>query len=391
MSAGVLGIATVLLVACTSGGNNVQRGLPSTQNGVVERVLNPNPQGETLGQGPVRVALLAPITIPGGAALVAAELKNGASMAMQDFGQNNLQLVIKDTKGQAAAAQNAAGEAVSEGASMIVGPLFAANVSAASAMTLPSRIPMLAFSTDTTVAKRNVYLFSYTPQADTARILKYAADTGKRSIAAFLPVNAEGLLREKVARELSGSRGMQIAVFKYERSGDAVEKAIAQAALSVQAADTIYIPEGGPIPNVVLSGLRRNGVDLTGKQVLGSGNWESVKTDDPLVQGAVYPGRDISAFNSFATRYQSLYGTQPGVQAALAYDAVTLASEMARINGKSNPFPQSGLESRNGFRGINGAFRIKPDGTTERGLALYRVINKQGTLLEPAAAGFSAY
>ena len=91
-----------------------------------------------------------------------------------------------------------------------------------------------------------------------------------------------------------------------------------------------------------------------------------------------------------ATR--GLYGTQPGVQAALAYDAITLASEMARINGKENPiFLRASLESRNGFRGINGAFRIKSDGTTERGLALYRVINKQGTLLEPAASGFSAY
>ena len=142
VSAFVLTAAMVLLSACTSGtGGNVRRGLPSTQAGAVDRVLNPNPQGETLGQGPVRVALLAPITIPGAAALVAAELKNGASMAMQDFGQNNIQLVIKDTKGQAARAQTVAGQAISEGAAMIIGPLFAANVSAASAMTLPSRVP----------------------------------------------------------------------------------------------------------------------------------------------------------------------------------------------------------------------------------------------------------
>ena len=61
---------------------------------------------------------------------------------------------------------------------------------------------------------------------------------------------------------------MQIAIFKYERSGNAIEKTIAQAALSVQAADTIYVPEGGPIPNVVLTGLKRNGVDLTANSCL---------------------------------------------------------------------------------------------------------------------------
>lgn len=342
-----------------------------------------------IGSGNVRVSLLVPKTIPGAAAGIATELRNGAAMAMQDFGQSRIQLVIKDTQGQAAASQSAAAEAVAEGSSLVLGPLFAANVSAASGATLPASVPILAFSTDATVARRGVYLFSYTPQADTNRIIRYASSLGRRSVLAFLPINPEGNLRERLIREAAGSNGMRVSLVRYQRSEEGIQTAITEAVQTVQTVDSIYIPEGGPIPSLILSGLKRNGADLTGKQVLGAGSWESVKTSDPHVQGAVYPGRDIAVFNRFATRYQSRFGAKPGVQAAIAYDAVTLVSELARINGAANPFPQSALESQRGFQGVNGAFRIRPNGITQRGLAVYRIENGGGRLVEPAVSSFS--
>ncbi|MGI9402395.1 MAG: ABC transporter substrate-binding protein, partial [Rhizobiaceae bacterium] len=123
---------------------------------------SPNANGEVHGQGPVRVAMLLPSTAPGNAAAVASEVRNGALLALQDFGQDAIQIVIKDSSGQAASSQSAATEAVREGAAVILGPVFAANVSAASAITQPTRRTMIAFSTDTSVAKRGVYLLSYT-------------------------------------------------------------------------------------------------------------------------------------------------------------------------------------------------------------------------------------
>ncbi len=165
---------TLLLPGCVSG-NNVGTGLPgsATQNNL-PRVLSPNPVGEVIGSGNVRIALLVPSSIPGGAAAVARELRNGAELAIQDFGRNQVQLVVKDTKGQATEEQARANEAISEGSSLVLGPLFASNVSAAAGVTLPANISMLAFSTDTSVARRGVYLFSYTPQSDTRRMIRYA-------------------------------------------------------------------------------------------------------------------------------------------------------------------------------------------------------------------------
>ncbi len=375
--------------ACSSTDSNIRQGLPDNNSGQSAKVLTPNPKGEVIGAGQVRVSLLVPTTIPGGAAEVAKELRNGAAMAMQNFGRNSIQLVVKDTQGQAAVSQTAAADAVAEGSSLILGPLFAANVSAASGSAQPAGVPMLAFSTDTSIARRGVYLFSYTPQSDTTRIIRYAASIGRKSVTAFLPINAEGNLRERILRETAGGSGMLVNVIKYERSPTGIESALASGVATAQGSDTIYIPEGGPIPALILSGLQRNGLDFTGKQVLGSGAWESVKTSDAVVQGAIYPGRDIRAFNDFAARYQSRFGARPGVQAALAYDAVTLAAEMVRLNGQQNPYPTNKLESSRGFQGINGAFRIRANGTTQRGLAIYKIENGSGRLLEPAVSSFS--
>lgn len=388
----VCGVGLLALSACT-GGSNVPNGLPnstSADDTSASQLLSPDPKGEVIGSGNVRVALLVPSTIPGGAAAVAKELRNGAALAMQDFGSGRVQLVVKDTKGQAAEAQSKANEAIAEGSSLILGPLFAANVSAASGITLPANVVTLSFSTDTSVARRGVYLFSYTPQEDTKRIISYAGSLGRRSIAAFLPNNAEGILRERVLREMAGKNGLLLNILKYDRTPAGVEKIVSEGAGIVQTSDSIYVPEGGPIPNLILAGLKRNGANISEKTILGSGNWESVKTSDPVVAGAYYPGRDTSKFNEFAGRYQTKFGSRPGVQAALAYDAMTLAAEFVRLkgNGKTAFSPQT-FENPNGFQGVNGAFRIRSDGTTQRGLAIYQIQGGKGTLAEPAISRFS--
>lgn len=388
----VCGFGLLALSACT-GGSNVPNGLPnstSPDGANTSQLLSPDPKGEVIGSGNVRVALLVPSTIPGGAAAVAKELRNGAALAMQDFGSGRVQLVVKDTKGQAAEAQSKANEAISEGASLILGPLFAANVSAASGITLPANVVTLSFSTDTSIARRGVYLFSYTPQEDTKRIISYAGSLGRRSIAAFLPNNAEGALRERVLREMAGKNGLLLNIMKYDRTPAGVEKITSEGAGVVQTSDSIYLPEGGPIPNLILAGLKRNGANIDEKTILGSGNWESVKASDPVVAGAYYPGRDISKFNEFAGRYQTKFGSRPGVQAALAYDAMTLAAEFVRLRGNSKTaFSPKSFENPNGFQGVNGAFRIRSDGTTQRGLAIYQIQGGKGTLAEPAISRFS--
>lgn len=386
----VAGIAALALTACQSANlGTATEGLGEGSQQGQQIVLSPDPQGEVFGQGNVRVSLLVPKTAPGNAATVANEIRNGALLAMQDFGQNTLQLVIKDTKGQAADAQEMASQAVAEGSSAIIGPLFSSSVNAASAVTQPAGRTMIAFSNDTSVARRGVYLLSYTQQADTTRMINYALSLGKRNIHAFLPNTTVGTLQEGVLRELAGRAGANVQISKYDRSGPAIEQAVRDAAVALASADAIYIPEGGQLPEVILGSIRRAGVSLDGKQVLGSGQWESVKFGNPALEGALYTGRDIRNFTNFANRYEQTYNTKAGVFAALGYDAVTLASSLVRSKGGQAAFQPGNIEDRRGYAGINGIFRFAPDGTAQRGLAIYKVVNGAGQVESPAPSSFS--
>src|SRR5437016_752392 len=83
----------------------------------------PLAQGQTFGNGPVRVALLLPLS--GDAAVVGQSMANGASLAMDFIAANanmtdNITLVLKDTGATAGGAAQAAQQAVQEGASLIL-------------------------------------------------------------------------------------------------------------------------------------------------------------------------------------------------------------------------------------------------------------------------------
>lgn len=379
-------LSAMLLVA---GCQSTDLGIDSVQGNAGQAVPTPNPAGEVHGTaGKTRITMMLPRSAAGNGAVVANEVRNGALLAMKDFGNADMELVIKDDTGQAAGAQAAASEAVREGSTAILGPVFAANVTAAAGITLPAGRTMIAFSTDTSNARRGVYLLSYTPQEDTRRIIEFTLSRGSRSIVAFLPSNAEGSVRETVLRQIAGTAGAGVEVIRYERSAASIEEAVKGSAALMAATDTIYIPEGGDVPNAIALMFRRNAIDIVGKQILGSGAWESVVFKEAQLEGALYPGRDLSRFADFATRYQATYGNRPNVWAALGYDSITLSVSLIRT-GRPDPFNPQALENPGGFAGINGIFRLKADGTAERGLAIYQVERNAGKLVVPAPTSFS--
>jgi len=378
---------TAVLGACQSPGLDIDPSLQSSGQTTGAPVLTPNPNGEVVGNGQVRIALLIPKSAPGNGAAAANDIRNGALLAIADFG-SSLQIVIKDDAGQPAGAQAAAAEAVREGASLIIGPLFASTVSAASGVTQPAGRSMFAFSSDTSTARRGVYLLSFTPQEDTKRIVSYAASQGRRSVLAFLPNNAEGQVREGALRSEAGASGMNVQIVRYDRTMPSIETAITQALPLIATADAIYVPEGFDVPNTIFQSLRRKSVDLVGKLVMGSGNWESVRFTEPTLEGAVYPGRDTAGLASFDSAYTARYGGKPSVQAALGYEAVTLAAILLSQNGPDRAYRPETIENPAGYSGINGVFRLRQDGTAERGLAVYQVERGVARIVAPAPGRF---
>src|SRR5437660_12378193 len=117
-----------LLGACSS----VQQSLSSFSNPFSSSEPGPaGPQQQPLavGSGQVKVGLILPLSAAGNAGVAAQSMKNAAEMALAEFSNPDLQLLVKDDGGNAPAAQQAAQQSIDEGAEIILGPLFALTVS----------------------------------------------------------------------------------------------------------------------------------------------------------------------------------------------------------------------------------------------------------------------
>jgi ABC-type branched-subunit amino acid transport system substrate-binding protein len=93
----------------------------------------PQPQVQPaaeMGAGQVRVGLILPLSAQGNAGVAAQSMKNAAEMALDEFKNPNIQLLVKDDAGTPAGAQAGAQQALSQGAEIILGPLFAQSVQA---------------------------------------------------------------------------------------------------------------------------------------------------------------------------------------------------------------------------------------------------------------------
>ena len=206
-----------------------------------------------IGTGQIHVGLILPLSAQGNAGIAAASMRNAAEMALAEFKEPNIQLLVKDDAGTPQGAQAAAQQAIGEGAEIIIGPLFAQSVSAVGQVARARNIPVIAFSTDASVAARGVYLLSFLPESDVKRIVDFAISRGKRSFAALLPDNAYGsVVQAAFQSEVARRGGRVVALEKYpldpSRMGEAVRK-VAQAASH---ADAIFIPDGADaVPQVV--------------------------------------------------------------------------------------------------------------------------------------------
>src|SRR3954470_18579788 len=166
----------------------------------------PGPQQQPLavGSGQVKVGLILPLSAPGNAGVAAQSMKNAAEMALAEFQNPNIQLLIKDDAGNPQGAQQGTQQALDKGAEIILGPLFALSVPATAQLARTRGVSVIAFSTDSSVAGRGVYLLSFLPESDVNRIVEYAASTGKRSFAALLPENAYGNVVEAAFKQAVG-------------------------------------------------------------------------------------------------------------------------------------------------------------------------------------------
>jgi ABC-type branched-subunit amino acid transport system substrate-binding protein len=372
-----------LLGACSS----VQQSLSQFTSPSSEPPAGPQQEPTAVGTGQVKVGLILPLSAAGNAGVAAQSMKNAAEMALAEFQNPNIQLLIKDDAGSPQGASQAAQQAVGEGAEIILGPLFAASVPAVAQVARAKGISVIAFSTDSSVAGRGVYLLSFLPESDITRIVDYSAGIGKRSFAALVPDNAYGNVVEAAFKQAVGRKGRVVAFEKYGSDRAAPARAVAQ---SLGSADALMIADDGDSVVATADALTAAGSNLRNIQMLGTGLWDNPKVfASQALQGGLYAAPDPAGFRAFSGRYRTKYGSDPVRTSTLAYDAVALMAALARTQGGQR-FAAETLTNPSGFAGIDGLFRFRSDGTNERGLAVMKVTTGGGVAVAGSPKSFGA-
>ncbi|MCC0804861.1 penicillin-binding protein activator [Methylobacterium sp. W2] len=367
------------------GGSRATKAAPDPDMSAAGDPQATSPGAMKIGTGSVKIAFILPLSGPGSA--VGAALRNAAELAVEDFQKPDLQILVKDDRGSPDGAREAAQAALAEGAELVLGPLFAANVQAAAGVTRGAGKPIIAFSTDASVAARSVYLLSFLPQTEVDRVVDEAVAAGRRSFAALIPESSYGNAVEAQFREAVARKGARLVGIERYAPG-APAPAISRLAGLINGpgaqADALFLPESPEGLAIVSPALTKAGFSPGRVKPIGTAVWNDPRNYAlPALQGGWFAAADANGFNGFSQRYQARFGSVPPRVATLAYDAVSLMAALTRQYG-SQRFADVTLTTQAGFSGIDGTFRFRPEGVSDRALAIYEIRSGAPTIVSPA-------
>ena len=363
----------LIVAACSTNGPN-----PLSITSPLPSFSEPTPSEK---KQQIKVALLVPLSAQGHPGVIGKTLKQAAELALFERDNPSLQLIVKDDKGTPEGARAAAEDAVKSGAQLILGPLFAKSATAVAPVARQAHVPVVAFSTDRQAAGGGVYLLSFQPAPEVSRVIAYAAQQGKRRFAALVPEDTFGkIVATAFSEAVSRSGGTVVALETYPQSPNGVLEPMRRVSAAIQAAeadgspvDALFLPGGQENVELVARLLPQSEIDTEKVKLLGTGGMDYPNAGrDARLVGAWYPAPDPRGWTDFSQKYAKSYGQAPPRIASLAYDAVSMAIALSG-GGEGQRYAPAQLTRASGFTGVDGAFRLLPDGTTDRALAILEV------------------
>ncbi len=345
----------------------------------------------------VRVALLAPLgSGDPGRERIGVNLVNAAKLAQADLTNASIDLVVYPDQGTSAGGAAAARQAVAEGAKLIIGPLFSTATAGAEPVAHAAGLTMLSLSNNPDVAGGSVYILGNTFANSADQIVAFAQSRGLNSFGVVYPNGIEGEAA-RIAAEAAVQRrgGVLVASRPYNLSVEGINATAPATASELQRAGANAIiltdgPTGGL--GLMAKGLRDGGLSGDYAQFLGMQRWDisAEAVGDPALQGGAFVAPDPAYAGAFVGRYQGSYGETPHELASLGFDGVAAVGALiaeARAQG-GEPFDPARITQSIGFAGASGPFRLLPDGTNQRNLAIMTVQNGTATIAQSAARTF---
>ncbi|MCE7795903.1 penicillin-binding protein activator [Sphingobium sufflavum] len=332
-----------------------------------------------------RVALLVPLS--GTNAGVGRSIANATTMALFDTRTEQVRITTYDTAAAGGVAA-ATRRALAEGNRLILGPLTAEDVRAAAPLTRQAGVPMLSFSNDASVSAPGTYLMGYIPAQAVERVVGYARERGVTDFAALVP---KGVYGERAGNAflnaVRGKGGTVVALESFDRSPGAVAAAVKRLS-AASSYDALLIADIGRVAVQVAPLVRAGGGAKA--RLLGTELWNTDQSilGNPAMKGAWFASVSDGLYRQFSTKYRARYQAAPYRLASLGYDAVLLTVRIAQDWKVGTPFPASRLNDREGFAGLDGAFRFGDTGVAERALEVSEVGTGAVGIVDAAPRGF---
>lgn len=363
--------------------------------------------------GTVKVALIVPLS--GDQAALGQAMLQAAQMALFDVGQESLELLPRDSGSTPQDAARAAESAIAEGAQLVLGPVFAASVRAVQPVIQRHNINMIAFSTDWKLAGGNTFIMGFLPFEQVSRIVGFAAQKGIRRIGVLAPdsdygnavlaaygeaARHYGLAGTDIVRFSPGQKDLTDVVARFARHAERERLTAAGGGAAGSLApvpfDAVLMPVGGEQAKAIAGLLTYYGLPPESVRRLGTGLFDDTSLAlDPALKNAWFAAPAPDQRRNFERRYADLYGDlRPPRLATLAYDATALAAILARQGSGwagQSPFSRESLLNPNGFAGLDGVFRFRPDGLAERGLAVLEFKDLTPQTVDPAPRTFQGW
>lgn len=338
----------------------------------------------------ISVALLLPLT--GKKSDLGQSMLKAAQMATFDVGSADFELVPRDTKSTTAGAVAAAAVSVNARNDLVLGPVFADDLKAIKPILTAANIPVISFTTDWTLAGDNTYIMGFLPFAQVSRVAKYAQAKGYQRFAVYAP---QTKYCDVVIQTLKNSDASVVAVSRYSAQQSDLSALVADFASTSQTGgqfnfDALMLPLGSEGLRALVTALDASKITQPKVKFIGTGLWDDAGLiSNPSLFGGWFAAPDPDLRRDFEDRYRENFGAPPARLASLAYDATALAAVLARTAQETNsPYSHDTLTNPRGFAGIDGVFRFRPDGLSERGLAVLEIRSGRLVVIDPAPTAF---
>ncbi len=395
----------------------------------------------------IKIALLLPLS--GKHQKLGKDLYNAAQLAMFDHGDPRIVIYPFDTKGSDFTAISVMEEVLDKNIKYVIGPVFSKNLEAIKPIVKQHGLTVFSFSNNQDIVEPNIYTLGLNVRQQIERLVSYSQQNGYEYFTALAPGNAYGsqlvdTLRNstpadavlktefyapnqdikvnlrRLLRTLNESpvdeEGQPLFVAAedlpeaktLEVTGEAVLEGVNIAAeqdplvaseefdfaSETQARDisefkrALLIADSSVRLKSIAEYLKENNLSENIK-ILGMSEWDNNKyLTSKVFDNGWYADLPKENYLLFEDHFLEEFGYLPNKIAGYAYDIISVISSLAAYYDQGDVFDLQRLNNPVGFSGISGVFRFKQDGSTERLLDIYEIINGISSTVDPAPFQF---